>query len=302
MRVIEDIVNQGHGPLDPSYLFVHSTANPGATAKNHRDFYADGDWDFAVQYVCDWTGAVYHCVPDDRLAWAVGSGNKYGVNLEICEGETRQQFDGSWQTAVEFCAWYLDKRGWPLDRMLSHDECRLKWGGTSHTDPIPYFRKWGRTWDDFKQAVRAAMTEESDLQSISIPTGTYNVYRLYNPNNGHHMYTSGVNERDGLVKAGWKDEGVAWKAPDTGSIVYRMYNPNDGSHMFTINFGEANALSKAGWRYEGANFSSARDGIPVYRLYNPNGGDHFFTTSTKERDSLVKAGWKDEGTAFRAVG
>lgn len=154
MNIIESIVSDGHGTCDPTYLAIHSTANPGASAKNHRDLYASG-YEYAVQYVGDWTGDVYHCMNDDRLAWAVGNGNKYCVNLEICEGTTQEQFNQTWTMGVEFAAWYLKKRGWTIDNIISHNEARVKWGGTDHTDPDPYFQKWGKTWEQFKADVQA---------------------------------------------------------------------------------------------------------------------------------------------------
>lgn len=40
--------------------------------------------------------------------------------------------------------------------------------------------------------------------------GLYPVFRLYNKTGGHHMYTISENERDTLVKAGWKLEGIAF--------------------------------------------------------------------------------------------
>lgn len=302
MEIIEDIVDNGHGFLNPSYLFVHSTANPGATAKNHRDLYASGDWKYSVQYVCDWTNVVYHCMPDDRLAYAVGNGNKYGVNLEICEGRNQAEFNGSWNTAVEFCAYYLNKRDWNIDHMMSHDECTKKWGGSDHTDPIPYFRKYGKTWQQFKDAVAAKMNNESEdeLINVVIPQGTYNVYRAYNTKTGAHFYTSSKTEYDNLG-SNWNKEGIGWKSVDTGAIVYRLKNPNDGTYMFTTSYDEAISLVKASWKAEGINFSSARNGKPVYRLYNPNAGDHFFTVSDDEKNNLVKAGWKYEGIAFYAA-
>lgn len=303
MKIIEDIIDEGHGSISPIYLFVHSTANLGATAKNHRDAGRNGNWKYVTQYVCDWTGDVYHLMRDDKKAYAVGNGNAYGVNLEICEGTTQAQFDGSWNTAVEFCAYYLNKRGWGIDRLMSHNEARLKWGGTDHTDPDPYFKRWGRTWAQFKDEVAQAMKnpEEDELKVIAIPKGTYDVYRLYNANTGEHFFTSDAKERDNLVKAGWKSEGVGWKGADTGAIVYRMVNPNSGHHHFTLSNNEAQNLIKSGWKWEGSNFASARDGKPVYRLYNPNSGLHHLTTDKVERDSLVKTGWKDEGVAFYAV-
>jgi hypothetical protein len=33
------------------------------------------------------------------------------------------------------------------------------------------------------------------------------VFRLYNPNAGQHMYTASASERDSLVAAGWQAEG-----------------------------------------------------------------------------------------------
>ena len=73
MSVIrEDIVNQGHGPLSPSYFCVHSTANPGATARNHRDLWAR-DYIYAVHLVSDWAEAI-HTVPYDRLCYQVATG------------------------------------------------------------------------------------------------------------------------------------------------------------------------------------------------------------------------------------
>lgn len=193
MRIIEDIVNNGHGSLSPTYLFVHSTANPGATARDHRDYYASGRTQYVVQYVCDWTGDVYHTMSDDRLAWGVGNGNRYGVNLEICEGRNEQEFLGSWDTAVDFCAYYLDKRGWGIERMMSHDDARRRWGGTDHTDPIPYFRKYGRTWQQFVDAVKAKMgaymdyDEEDQMQFIYQPNGENRL--VYYDGTRNHLLT-----------------------------------------------------------------------------------------------------------------
>ena len=96
------------------------------------------------------------------------------------------------------------------------------------------------------------------------------MYRLYSGTD-HHYTTSSV-ERDSLVKAGWKDEGIGWysenlkTADDAENIhVYRVFNPN-----------------------------------VVPTAPTNNSGSHHYTTDASERDSLVKAGWKDEGTGWYA--
>lgn len=302
MNLIESIVNNGHGYLNPRYLFIHETANPGATAKNHRDLYSRG-YANAVHYVCDWTGDVYHCMYDNHLAWAVGNGNPYGVSIEICHATNASDFQKTWDTAVTFAAWYLKQRGWGIDQMMSHDECRLKWGGTTHTDPTGYFRKYGKSWGEFKNAVADAMVpkkieeKKKVVNVIPIVTAGGTIYRYYNENTGAHLLCY-KGEADTL-KAPWKSEGKAFTIKAGGTVpVWRLRNPNNGTYMYTSSYKEAKVLEEAGWTAEQVAFMAQKSGTPVYRLYNPNSGDHHFTTSTTERDSLKKSGWKDEGVAF----
>lgn len=153
----EQIVNSGHGSLNPSYLVIHETSNPGASAYNHVRLYS-GSWKYAVQYVMDLDGGVvYHTMEDNRKAWAVGNGNSYCVNIELCHATNKADFDKQWNEAVKWAGDYLNKCGWGIDRMISHNDARMRWGGTDHTDPLGYFMQYGRSWNQFKQAVAAYM-------------------------------------------------------------------------------------------------------------------------------------------------
>ena len=134
-------------------------------------------------------------------------------------------------------------------------------------------------------------------------SGTMDMYRLYNPYTGEHLYTSGTFEKDSLVSMGWNYEGVAWKAPETGNAVYRLYNPYSGEHHYTMHTSEKDYLVLIGWNYEGIGWYSSTliVSVPVYRLFNPNStgiGAHHYTTDSVERDQLVLAGWQDEGYAW----
>lgn len=126
------------------------------------------------------------------------------------------------------------------------------------------------------------------------------LYRAYNPNTGEHLYTQNQNEIPSVVRAGWRNEGTAWKAPDRGAEVYRLFNPNNGGdHFYSSNAAERDHLKKVGWRYEGVSWHSGGK-TPVYRLYNPNAksGTHHYTLNVAERNMLTKAGWRSEGVAF----
>lgn len=128
------------------------------------------------------------------------------------------------------------------------------------------------------------------------------MYRLYNQNSGEHFFTASREEADRLVTLGWKDEGVAWKAPVISDTpVYRLYDPNRGDHHYTPSEEEKNNLIAAGWTNEGVGwYSFERETTPLYRLYDPNAktGSHHYTTSEEERDFLIENGWIDESIGW----
>lgn len=156
MKIIEKIVANGHGSLNPSYVAIHETANPGATALEHVSFWSNNPT-YAVHYVGDWTENIYHTVPDNRLCYQVGNGNAKVIGIELCHAKTQADFNKVWKVGVEWATWMLKKKGWGVDRLISHDDARRWWGGTDHTDPIGYFKKFGKTWDQFKAEVAAAL-------------------------------------------------------------------------------------------------------------------------------------------------
>lgn len=147
VTIKRDIVNSGHGYLAPFLLAVHSTANPGATARNHRDLWSRG-YDFAVHLTSDWTEA-YQCVEFNRLCWQVGNGNNTCIGIEICEATNATDFQRGFEIAAQVCAQTLLARGWNISVMHPHLWFGQVYGGSDHVDPRPYFARFGRTWDDF---------------------------------------------------------------------------------------------------------------------------------------------------------
>lgn len=170
--ITERIVNQGHGPLTASYVCVHSTSNPGATAANHAQYWSGAGADMAVHLVSDWTECL-HTVPYDRLCWQVGNGNAYVEGIEICEATNQADFDRGIQIAAQAVRERLAAHGWGVDRLICHDTARQWWGGTDHTDPVGYLARWGWTWDDFVRLVANQSTpstkEDNMMQCIIQP-------------------------------------------------------------------------------------------------------------------------------------
>lgn len=199
----EAICNQGHGYNSAQYLTVHETANPGASADNHYRLYSRG-YAYAVQYVMDLDGSpVYHCMEDNRKAWAVGNGNSRCVNIELCHATNRADFNKQWDEAVKWCGDYLNKRGWGIDRLISHNDARQRWGGTDHTDPLSYFASYGKSWDMFKSEVAAYMqtgqtggTVEQGTTEIQAPS-SYNGSKSYSIGSTYTVTASALHVRSG---------------------------------------------------------------------------------------------------------
>ena len=157
-----------------------------------------------------------------------------------------------------------------------------------------------------------ATPAKADTQT---PEARAQLFRMYNPNSGEHLYTPVGWECVELQSKGWMSEGMAAYIPYVavnqwqGPIVARVYNPNTDDHFYSSSSAEIRHLVNLGWHNDGFNFEfpaaskTAKDAKPVYRLYNPNAkgaGSHFFTMNSYERNQLIKAGWKNENIAWYA--
>lgn len=171
----EKIISSGHGSISPSYLVIHETADPGATADQLMRYWQNNPNAYVVHYTMDLDGdVVYHAMKDNRKAWHVGNGNAYTVGIELCHATNQADFNSQWNEAVKWAGDYLHKKGRSVSRMISHNEARLKWGGTDHTDPNSYFESYGKSWSQFKAAVASYMKtgEVGNGGTVEIGGGT----------------------------------------------------------------------------------------------------------------------------------
>lgn len=140
--------------------------------------------------------------------------------------------------------------------------------------------------------------------------GSSAVYRLYNPDNGEHLYTTDANERNVLFNDyGWGYEGVAWYSPNAGTPVYRLYNSVLCNHLYTTDKHEIEVLTNSSdWIIDNNGkplFYSALstyESVPIYRVYNKElQGMHHLTTDENEYKTLPLYGWKKEGVSLAAI-
>lgn len=251
-RSVDSYVSDGHGYLNAGYLVIHETANPGASAYDHTLLWSRDDT-YAVHHVMELDGStVYDTVAENRLCWHVGNGNGYAIGIELAHATDPSDFAKQWGEAVKWTGDELRAHGWDTSRLLSHYEAARRWGGSDHTDPNGYFRSYGKTWLEFKQAVSAYLG--SGYVAPIAPTdgngGTYrpatsatratfpkstgksvNIhYALHNRHGAWNDAVTDFNDSDGEGFAGMPygshDMLIAWV--DGGTLRYRVHTEESG--------------------------------------------------------------------------
>lgn len=172
VNIIQKIVATGKGVRfyypNPIYFAVHSTANPGATAANHVNYWRNNPRK-AVHLVSDWKEA-YQCVDFSYQCNQVGNGNPTCIGLEICEATNRSDFEKGLEIARSVILQILDRYGWTIDNNVrSHSWFTHTYGGSDHEDPLPYLRKWGWSWDKFIQYLKEGddLVTEDQMNQIA---------------------------------------------------------------------------------------------------------------------------------------
>lgn len=234
MAIEQRFVNDGHGYLTSlDHLVVHSTANPGATAANHLNLWSGG-YDYAVHYVSDWDGA-YQAMHDYYKAWHCGDGNDISIGIEICEATNETDFwrgiDIAAQACAEIIAYYGQQDNvWNF--MVTHNWMRERYGGTTHTDPDPYFEEWGYSFNGFTHKVIDILN--GDSQPEPEPVKAYGV----------HLHSSNGTDAQ------------KWVFGDDGSIVAACngmaLDVMDGiaQHRQPVRVYEANGTDAQKWTLE----------------------------------------------------
>lgn len=232
---------------------------------------------------------VHQYVAEGDTAWSVGNwqGNLRTISIEHAGTTYDPPTFETVQTGAKLMADIASRLGW-TELVLGKNVKLHRWySDTSCPASL-----------DYTTEIRLA-NEYLKGKPAKIDDVEGGIYRLYNPNSGHHMFTASPKERDYLVTAGWRYEGVGWKEPEHGGFVYRSYNPNNGEHVFTASENEYRELTLAGWIGEGVAFLSDEENHaqPVHRLYD--GRSHMYTASNSERKTLLNGGvWRSEGVGF----
>ncbi|RSX50809.1 KxYKxGKxW signal peptide, partial [Bifidobacterium goeldii] len=224
-------------------------------------WFSTGDYFEAPVYARDgyelsWPGA-----PEGAKLTIDGTNLKYVVNNEETAAKTGtitagQTFKADWNKLAQ--AEYLTQIEGRVDRNLKDSEAK-KW----YT--LASYNQYKKDFQDYladkAEAAKNGYTEKKykellskvkALQAKIVEVGDTPLYRVYNPNNGDHYFTTDKNEASHLVNLGWKAEGAPYK------VVADRYN--------SVTFGtEDDGTARVV-------HVSASLGTELHSVYNPNTG------------------------------
>jgi N-acetylmuramoyl-L-alanine amidase CwlA len=140
---------------------LHETANPGATAMAHYKWITGSDQFYAHAYV-DWIETLQFIPWDEYGNHAKEPANSQAIGVEMCrpKGHNSDKFAIVYRESVGlfarlfFYGYIANKGKVTKTNLMSHDEVRLKWRKTNHTDPTSLLREYGKSMDGFRLDVQ----------------------------------------------------------------------------------------------------------------------------------------------------
>lgn len=169
-----------------SYLIVHSPAVYPTIIRAESESGSGGGWhkrwnrsgvEKLVHGFIDDTG-VYEFALPTMACWHIGNswGNANCIGYELCELSTRTEFDEIWKNAVNHYAALCKKYGLTADKVIGHCEAHSRGFASDHSDPEPYFRRFGKSMKDFREDVKRAINGE-----YTGSQGALEATKVYNP-------------------------------------------------------------------------------------------------------------------------
>ena len=130
-------------------IVIHYVGNPGSTAQQNRDYYANPSSDVSSHFVIGLKGEIIQCIPMYEKSSASNHRNKDTISIEVCHPDESGMFtDASYQSLVKLTAWLCDICDLDSSDIIRHYDI------TGKQCPL-YFVTHEDKWEQFKQEIKA---------------------------------------------------------------------------------------------------------------------------------------------------
>lgn len=141
-------------------VVIHETANPEDNAQMEYRYFNSANRQASAHFFID-ADEIIQTIETSVISWHAGrTANFKFWGIELCNTSDPAKFKKIWNKAVWLTAHLFRNVAKPgifvvtPDNLMSHAEVSARWGETDHRDPVSYFKKHGKTVDDFRKDVQ----------------------------------------------------------------------------------------------------------------------------------------------------
>jgi len=155
VQIIEQdgISRRGERLEDIRSIVIHYVGNPGTTAQQNHDWYANPASEVSSHFLVGLKGEVIQCIPLDEYSSASNHRNCDSISIEVCHPDDSGKFgDVTYSSLVRLTAWLLDASGLNTSSVIRHYDITGK-------DCPRYFVQNEDSWYAFLEDVSLAVKE-----------------------------------------------------------------------------------------------------------------------------------------------
>ena len=129
-------------------IVIHYVGNPGTTAQQNRDYYANPSSEVSSHFVIGLKGEIIQCIPLQEKSSASNHRNKDTISIEVCHPDASGKFtQASYESLVKLTAWLCEVCGLDSNDVIRHYDI------TGKQCPL-YFVTYEEKWEQFKRDVK----------------------------------------------------------------------------------------------------------------------------------------------------
>lgn len=155
---INDYSRPGYKLEEVNNIVIHYTANPGATAKQNRDYFEGLKESHLTRasshFIVGLSGEIVQCIPSWEISYASNDRNNDTISIECCHPDESGEFNKeTYQSMVNLTSWLCLKFGLDSEDVIRHYDV------TGKNCP-KYFVENEKAWEEFKDYVQKAIDKE----------------------------------------------------------------------------------------------------------------------------------------------
>lgn len=134
-------------------IVIHYVGNPGSTAQQNRDYYANSSSEVSSHFVIGLKGEIIQCIPLHEKSSASNHRNKDTISIEVCHPDESGKFtDETYDSLVKLTVWLCEVCGLDSSNIIRHHDI------TGKQCPL-YFVTHENAWERFKKDVEISIAK-----------------------------------------------------------------------------------------------------------------------------------------------